>query len=274
VVSNQNDWDHAWARWPGNQPAFVLGSWHWLHAFWVQHTAENPDVALPLLLLAVLPPALLLARHASGRPERTRPMLAVVVPSLVTLLAWFFIAPDPRFAWPAIWLVPLALVAWALPDTERRPSPWLLVPAGLATVLVVELAELSGGVSGWLVPAAVGATLVGAVVASAAHAGGRAGTIALGVTAAALVAGIAVVADVRGVHVRRATDGGPLGTPPDPTPSLVDVTTATGLVVRKPAAGADQCWQAVLCVPQLKVKTLAMRGATLADGFRAATRLP
>ena len=60
--------------------------------------------------------------------------------------------------------------------------------------------------------------------------------------------------------------------PPDPRPQLVDVTTTSGLVVRKPAAGADQCWEAVLCVPQLKVRALAMRGATIADGFRPTPR--
>jgi hypothetical protein len=273
VVSNQNDWDHAWARWPGNTPGYVLGSWHWLRAFWLQHAAENPDVALPLLLLAVLPPALLLARRGSGRPTRTRPMLAVVVPSLATLIGWFFIAPDPRFAWAPIWLVPVALAAWAIPDLKTRPSPWLLVPAGIATVLIVELATLSGGVSGWLVPATLGAVLVLAVVAPALHAGGRAGSIALGVAVAALVAGVVVVSDVRGVELRRATKGGPLGMPPDPTPTLVDIRTAAGLVVRQPADGADQCWQAVLCVPQLKVKALAMRGSTIADGFKDAPSL-
>jgi hypothetical protein len=272
VVSNQNDWDHAWARWPGNTPAFVLGSWHWLRAFWLQHAAENPDVALPLLLLAVLPPALLLARRGGGRSARTRPMLAVVVPSLFTLVEWFFIAPDPRFAWAPIWLVPIGLTAWAIPDLKTRPSPWLLLPVGIATVLVVELATLSGGVSGWLVPGAISAVLLAAIVAAALHAGARAGSIAVGVAVTALIAGVVVVSDVRGLDLRRATKGGPLGTPPDPTPSLVDVTTTTGLVVRKPAGGADQCWQAILCVPQLKVKALAMRGPSIGDGFQAAPR--
>jgi hypothetical protein len=200
-------------------------------------------------------------------------MLAVVAPSLVTLLGWFFIAPDPRFAWAPIWLVPVALAAWAIPDLKTRPSPWLLVPAVLAAVLIVELATLSGGVSGWLVPVTLGATLVAAVAAAALHADARSRSIALGVAVAAVIAGVVVVSDVRGLDVRRGTKGGPLGMPPDPTPSLVDVTTATGLVVRRPADGADQCWQAVLCVPQLKVKALAMRGSTIGDGFKAAPSL-
>ena len=273
VVSTQNDWDHAWARWPGNAPSVVLGSWHWLRVFWLQHTAENPDVALPLLLLAVLPPALLLAWRNSGRSARTRPMLAIVLPSLAILAGWFVIAPDPRFVWAPIWLVPAALAAWAIPDLKGSPSPWLLVPAGIATVLIVELGTLSGGVSGWLVPVALGAVLVAALAAAALHAGPRARSVAVGVTVAALIAGVVVVSDVRGFDLRRATRGGPLGMPPDPTPSLVDITTAAGLVVRQPANGADQCWQAVLCVPQLEVNALAMRGSTIGDGFKSAPAL-
>jgi hypothetical protein len=270
VVNAQNDWDHAWARQPGLPPSAVLGSWHWLHAFWLQHVAENPDVAIPLLLLACLAPAFLLGKgRVSGRSQRTSPMLAVLVPSLVTLVGWFFIAPDPRFAWGPIWLVPVVLAAWAIPDVPGRPSPWLAVPAGLAVFLIVELALLSGGVSGWLVPGVILATLVAAAAGWGLHVGDRARFLALGVVVTALLAGVVAVSDIRGLDLRRATKGGSLGTPPNPTPSLIDITTATGLVVRKPAQGADQCWQAELCVPQLKVKALALRGATLADGFKS-----
>jgi len=268
VVNNQNDWDHAWARWPGNTPSYVLSSWHWFRAFWVQHVAENPDVALPLLLLACLAPALLLGRGSRERSERTGPMLAVVLPSLVTLVAWFFIAPDPRFAWAPIWLVPAALAAWALPSLARRPPVWLLLPAGVAIAAVVELAELTGGVSGWLAPATIAAGVVAGVALLVLHRRGGA-LVAFAVAATALLAGIVVVSDVRGLDLRRASKSGPLGVPPDPKPTLVDITTAAGLVVHKPAGGADQCWQATLCVPQLKVRSLAMRGATIGDGFKA-----
>jgi len=109
----------------------------------------------------------------------------------------------------------------------------------------------------------------GAPVAASAHPA----DLRLWLVSVLLIAGIVVVSDVRGVDLRRATDGGPLGTPPDPTPRLVDRRTVAGLVVRQPAGGADQCWQAVLCVPQLKVRSLAMRGSTIGDGFKAATSL-
>ena len=137
-------------------------------------------------------------------------MLAVVVPSLVTLVGWFFIAPDPRFAWAPIWLVPVALAAWAIPDLKTRPSPWLLVPAGLATVLIVELATLSGGVSGWLVPVTLGADPRGGGRARPRCTPARASrSIALGVAVAALIAGVVVVSDVRGLDLRRAHEGRP-----------------------------------------------------------------
>ncbi len=274
VVNYENSWDHAWARQPAVQPSVVLHSWHWLTAFWLKHTAQDPDVAFPLLVLGCLALALLpLARGDQGRSRRLAPMIAVVLPCLITLVAWFFIAPDPRFVWGPIWIVPLALVAWALPSGLGRPPLWLgaAVAGGIVAIVVLTLND--GGVSPWLVPGVVGAGVVLALAVAAGRLRRLAAPLAAGFLVTVLVAGIVAVSDIRGVHLIRGTPGGPLGTPPNPTPGLIQVTTDAGLVVRQPAQGGDQCWQATLCVPQLEVTALAMRGATLADGFKAARHL-
>jgi uncharacterized membrane protein len=116
-VHELDRWTRSWARSSGRNPDHVLGSWAWLGP-WLRDELTTYDVLVPLLLLVAAVLALLL-RPPSVRPARAL-LPAIVVPSVVTLAAWFFFAPDPRFALGPLWLIPIALAAWALP--ESRPA--------------------------------------------------------------------------------------------------------------------------------------------------------
>ena len=152
VVDYTGRWTSSWARWPGQGPDTVLSSWHWLRAYWLSAQEKSLDVIAPLALLACLLPAF--AARGDGRASRRalrNPMLAVAVPSLVTLLIWFFEAPDPRFVLAPLWLLPISLAAWAVPPLGR-PSPLLFV-AGLG--LGIGLAAVELHVTAWYLPAAL-----------------------------------------------------------------------------------------------------------------------
>jgi hypothetical protein len=112
----------AWARWPGRPPQQVLNSWHWLTGWWLKAQLTDRDLIAPLTLLASVIPALYARRRSqkTARTQTTAAMLAVVLPCLLSLIAWFIAAPDPRFAFAPIWLIPAALAAWALPEVKLR----------------------------------------------------------------------------------------------------------------------------------------------------------
>lgn len=123
----------AWAREPEAPPEEVLASWAWLHD-WLREQTTGIEVAAPLILLACVIPAIWFGRgDAAGRKSRRSALLAVLLPSTATLVAWFFLAPEPRFAWAPLWLVPCAFLAWALPSATpgslRSVAPWAPVLA-------------------------------------------------------------------------------------------------------------------------------------------------
>jgi hypothetical protein len=218
----------------------------------------------PLTFLAGLVPSLAgSSRRDPTRALRSPAALAVLVPSTVTVAAWFFVIPDPRFALAAIWLVPLGLAAWLLPPAPRL-SPALVagavvVGAALATVGILHVA--------WLLPATLLAPLYLFVLATVLRLRGARGPAVA--AAAMLVAAFAVtgvVAD-RGTFRPVVANGtGPFGTTPEPLPALTSTVTRSGLRILEPVT-SDQCYQVLLCAPAPVDPNLHLRGATLASGL-------
>ena len=263
-VRAQNTWTDSWARWPGQTPAVVNASWHWL-SVWAHARVRDFDTMAPAALLAALVPALLARRGA--RTLRLKPLLAVALPSLVLLVAWFAVAPDPRFALAPLWLVPAALAAWALPATDDRSTPAVVVAgavaaAGFAAVAVTDLTWLFLVVLDALALVGVALRFAGSPRAQTLFA--RAALLAV-----ALVP-VGFVADRGGFDIVVANGGGTLGTPPNPVPTVVPYTTRSGLQLTEPAGGADQCWGVLLCVPQPS-PDVRLRGSSIGDGFETVT---
>jgi hypothetical protein len=125
VVDSMNDWVRSWARAPHKSPDVVLANWDWFPG-WAARTATDLDVALPLALV-------LLAAVRLIAPRRDRRLvLTLLAPLLLTLVLWFFAAPDPRFVYAPIWLVPITLLAW-----QRLDEAVIVISVGLAAVAVL-----------------------------------------------------------------------------------------------------------------------------------------
>ena len=146
TVHGLNRFVSSWARSPGDNPDVVLSSWRWFHP-WLRHHQGDLDLVGPILLLACVAPALVnrSPTEVGRRRAWRKPMLALALPALPLLVAWFFNAPDPRFALAPLWLLPIALVAWAVPSAPHgvlrgRPASGAVTYAGLAAVLVVTVA--------------------------------------------------------------------------------------------------------------------------------------
>lgn len=278
VVHYNNRWTSSWARWPGHTPAEVLSSWHWLRAFWLPVQEQSLDVIAPLALLGCLVPAAMLGRADSGRAARTRPMLAVVTPSAASLVIWFLEAPDPRFVLAPLWLLPSALVAWALPPMGRRAP----IVVGVAAAAAAGLAALDVTRPKWFLP---GSLLLPVYLLGLLWVVRRTRWIAPLATAmllGAAAAGVGVVVWGQRAHpLVTANASGPFGVPEEEVPPTAAVKTAGGLWLRVPVSartGNDQCYAVLRCTaavvdPSLHdvLERLHLRGSGTGSGFSVRT---
>lgn len=134
----------SWARRPGDISGASLARWDWL-GDWSRARATDLDVA-PLVILVLLAAALWLLRRRGAEQKRPRPdpeVLALLVPAGALIALWFVTAPDPRFAYGAILLVSLGLVAWLTPSSDRARAS--LIAVVLVLVGATALALQRGG---------------------------------------------------------------------------------------------------------------------------------
>lgn len=121
VADRESAWIRSWARTPGQPPEQVLDSSSWVGP-WVRRTIADPQIR-GMALLAVAGLVALVHLRARGRRQagarsrpadpRRRPLLVVGAASSGTLIAWFLLAPDPRFVLGPLWLAAAAPAAAA-----------------------------------------------------------------------------------------------------------------------------------------------------------------
>lgn len=150
------EWLLAWARSPGTDPGQTLGSWDWFWP-WVNGALNDWAIrgAIGLLGLALVVIVAmrwsLVPRAARSSSFSIRASLLAIIAPVLTVVVWFFTAPDPRFAWGAILLagaIPagfaLARLGEAIPLREGSPEhgPQLtgIILSGFLTVALLPVA--------------------------------------------------------------------------------------------------------------------------------------
>jgi hypothetical protein len=96
----------AWARQPGGytDPEKVLSDWGWLAPWAYRVSMSHFDVVIPLLLaLAGCIFSIFYRNTKNSEPKYTRVQWIFLLPSLASLVGWFLLAPDPRFAGASFW---------------------------------------------------------------------------------------------------------------------------------------------------------------------------
>jgi hypothetical protein len=268
VLTSANRGDDAWARWPQMDPNVVLASWHWFGAFWLPKRERDLDVVAPLMLLACIVPSLAsFGVRDPSRRERTRPMLAVAVPYALLLVPWFLIAPDPRFAFALIWLVPAALAAWVLPPLGRPSRGWWVAVAGLAVLGALAVLWVSHVRLHLELPAALVLWACLGAAGALDRWKGAARAIAWSAAFSVALAGLVLTFDQHRPHLQRANGSGPLGLPLPAPPALMPVVTGSGLQLTQPVDGGNQCYGVMLCVPLLIDRNLHLRAGGVQQGF-------
>jgi hypothetical protein len=124
------------------------------------------QAALLLSLLSIA--AILLGSYVSkGFRENAlnlRPLMIALLPATVTLIAWFVLGPDLRFAYGFIWfvsLVLLTLLVAALRETKRHKTALMVTYLSLAAVVGFILTAEPGGVSNLRLREASGSAFLG-----------------------------------------------------------------------------------------------------------------
>jgi hypothetical protein len=149
-----------WARDPN-------GAIDWF-PIWAIRTSMDvwSQAALLLSLLSIA--AILLGSYVSkGFRENAlnlRPLMIALLPATVTLIAWFVLGPDLRFAYGFIWfvsLVLLTLLVAALRETKRHKTALMVTYLSLAAVVGFILTAEPGGVSNLRLREASGSAFLG-----------------------------------------------------------------------------------------------------------------
>ena len=266
TVDVNNSWARSWAREPGVAPDVVLANWHWLGSWLRMRLTKETDVIVPLAVLACTLPWAVLACDDRDRAGRKRPMLAVLGVSLVTLLFWFVEAPEPRFAFAPIWLVPLALAAWAVPRIARDA----FVPAAAAAIAAaVLLSALAAYALALFLPAATIVWVTAGIVVFLTGLTRTHAWVATSAVGSVLLAGLAISAGHgHALRLLHASRQGPLGTVGVPNPRVVPFVTTSGLRLKRPVpVGREfRCWRLILCTAYPS-RALRVRGDDLASGF-------
>ena len=146
VVDDYRGEVESWAREPGNTSPEVTASWDWLGP-WLERTAGQVDVAPAVAMLALVPFLGLAAqRRPTGVTTGLRAAAIVLVPAAVSLLVWFWTAPDPRFALGWIWLVAIGTIALLIPSSGGSRAS--VVPIAVVVTALWAWAALSVGRAG------------------------------------------------------------------------------------------------------------------------------
>ena len=100
-VVKEGQWVKSWARQPRIDPDIVLVDWQWLKP-WSKRMMKKAYVMTTIFLIVI--GFILTFSKSTCRKERLLYFLWFL-PGIVSLIFWFFTAPDPRFAMGSFWVL-------------------------------------------------------------------------------------------------------------------------------------------------------------------------
>lgn len=133
---NEADVIRSWARNEHEESQTVLANWDWFKP-WLERTSRLDGVKLPLVMVAAAV-VLALYRRIDARRffMRSGRCTLLLAPAAASLVFWFFLAPDYRFAGASFWVLGLGALLLALAE---HLSPAQMVPVVLALAIGLTL---------------------------------------------------------------------------------------------------------------------------------------
>jgi hypothetical protein len=118
AIKNTANWVYCWARSPGPGCMNALGSWDWINTWW-QRFPKSILFFISLSLSFLVIPFAFKSRFSLNR--RASVFYALATPPLISLVFWFFTAPEPRFLGSSVFVL-LALTAATLASAHKNQS--------------------------------------------------------------------------------------------------------------------------------------------------------
>jgi hypothetical protein len=115
------NWIRSWARAPGVFWTEVLGNWNWLWP-WLQNFPYEYTKPLLTGLFGIILYLLTIPRRMHNSPWKNHTYLVMLGPPFISVIAWFFSAPDPRFSGACFWIFGAGFVALALDKIGLKSS--------------------------------------------------------------------------------------------------------------------------------------------------------
>lgn len=121
-VRKSAGWIYSWARWPNKYYLDVLGSWDWV-PHWIKiNASENIfTVDYPLVISCFFLLASILILCFTKKKSSISPTTYIILtPPVAGLIAWFFTAPDVRFARGLFLIFPIAFAYLLITIIENK----------------------------------------------------------------------------------------------------------------------------------------------------------
>jgi len=109
-VINEANWVFSWARQPGTHWSNVLGNWKWFAPWLVRLLSHFTTVVFPLtvsVLFCIITVAICSLKKWN-RPQYLE--WAILLPSIIGLIYWFFSAPNPKFVYALFYIVSICSI--------------------------------------------------------------------------------------------------------------------------------------------------------------------
>jgi hypothetical protein len=107
------NWIGSWARAPGAFWTDVLDNWNWLWP-WLKNFPNEYIKPLIAGMFAIILYLITIGRIRHNSPQWNYTYLAILGPSFISSIFWFFSAPDPRFSGAYFWIFGAGFAALAI----------------------------------------------------------------------------------------------------------------------------------------------------------------
>ena len=99
----------------------MLDNWNWLRP-WIKNFPYEYTKPLITGLLAIILYLITIPRIMRNSPQSNYAYLAILGPPFISVIFWFFSAPDPRFSGACFWMFGAGFAALAIDNISLKSS--------------------------------------------------------------------------------------------------------------------------------------------------------
>ena len=141
-VIDEGNWVFSWARQPNTHWRHVLGHWDWFVPWLKRISTLKIEVVYPASFFALFGIATISTGIFSFLRRSNRLQFLeyyIFIPPAISIVYWFFTAPDPRFSHAAFWLISVSSILLFLSSLQKNVSKQVFL---VTTWIVLAISNL------------------------------------------------------------------------------------------------------------------------------------